>query len=252
MDSPYRSIGFAKLADASLITKADAIIDALTGNAHSTTPKPTLAAVQTAATVFQEALAAAEGGEKLKTAEKNAARATLLTLLRSLALYVQQNCQDDLAILLSSGFDARKAPAPAGALLVRGVLSGVLDFRSKPVVNAKACEAQTTTEVNKPETWEDAGTFSSTRIALADLTPGTIYWARVRAIGAAGPGGVERDRVGDGDVAARRRRWKKSRATGRQGLSFFNPWRPLRDGKGGAARGGGGPSFREFPEKTRV
>ena len=44
-----------------------------------------------------------------------------------------------------------------------------------------------TTDINKDE-WESVGTFTSTRFTLEDLKPGSTYWARERAIGAAGPG----------------------------------------------------------------
>ena len=195
MNKPLVSLGFSRLADANLVTKTNQIIAGMTGNPSYPKPTPTLAAVQTATTAFSDALTAAADGGKTKTALKNAAREELLALLRNLALFVQQNCTDDLAVLLSSGFDARKEPQPAGTLpapegatLLNGTLSGVLDLRSRPVVNAKSYEAQTTTDVNKDESWKDVGTFTSTRIALEDLTPGMTYWARVRAIGSAGPG----------------------------------------------------------------
>ena len=77
-------------------------------------------------------------------------------------------------------------PAPDGTTLLNGTRTGVPDLRSRAVVNAKSYEAQTTPDLNKEESWEDVGTFTSTRIALEDLTPGMTYWARVRAIGAAG------------------------------------------------------------------
>jgi hypothetical protein len=195
MSRPFVAINFAKLGDSSLVTKTEYIITSMTGNTHYPTPTPTIPVVQTAATAFQDTLAAATDGGKIKTAQKNAAREALLDLLRNLALYVQQHCQDDLATLLSSGFEARKEPQPAGVLpapegatLLNGTLTGTLNLRSKPVTNARSYEAQTTTDVNKADSWDAVGTFTSTRIELADLTPGTTYWARLRAIGAAGPG----------------------------------------------------------------
>ena len=116
MNKPLVSLGFSRLADANLVTKTNQIIAGLTGNTSYPKPTPTLAAVQTATTAFSDALTAAADGGKTKTALKNAAREELLALLRNLALFVQQNCTDDLAVLLSSGFDARKEPQPAGTL----------------------------------------------------------------------------------------------------------------------------------------
>ena len=111
------SLGFTKLADGNLVTKTGQIIASMTGNANYTKPAPTLAVVQTTATTFSTALTAASDGGKTKTADKNAARSELLGLLQNLALYVQQTCNEDLAVLLSSGFDAQKEPHPAGCCL---------------------------------------------------------------------------------------------------------------------------------------
>ena len=194
MKKPIVSLSFSKLTDGNLVTKTNQIIASLTGNASYPTPSPTLPVVQTATAAFSTALTAAADGGRTKTAEKNAARSVLLGLLRNLALYVQQHCNDDLPMLLSSGFDAQKEPQPAGVLpapesvtLTQSPLSGRLDFRGAPVANASAYEGQMTTDINKDE-WKDVGTFTSTRFSLDDLKPGTTYWARSRAIGAAGPG----------------------------------------------------------------
>lgn len=119
----------------------------------------------------------------------------LVDRLRSLALYVQQECDGDLAVLLTSGFEANKAPTPAGVLpapqqvtLTQGTLSGSLDLRGRPVPNAGAYEAQKTTSVANPGSWESVQPATAARVTLEGLTPGTNYWARLRAIGAAGPG----------------------------------------------------------------
>ena len=194
MKKPIVSLSFAKLADANLVTKTNQILASMTGNTNYPTPTPTLPVVQAAATAFSSALTAAADGGRTKTAEKNAARTVLLGLLRNLALYVQQHCNEDLVVLLTSGFDAQKEPQPAGVLpaplgatLTQGPLSGRLDFRTASVANASAYEGQMTTDINKSE-WEDVGTFTATRFSLDDLKPGTVYWARSRAVGSEGPG----------------------------------------------------------------
>ena len=194
MKMPIVSLSFARLADASLVTKTNQIIASMTGNTNYPTPTPTLPVVQAAAAAFTSALTAAADGGRTKTAEKNAARTVLLGLLRNLALYVQQQCDEDLAVLLGSGFDAQKEPQPAGTLpapqgatLRQSTLSRQLDFRAGAVANASAYEAQMTTDIGKDE-WENVGTFTATRFSLDDLKPGTTYWARSRAVGSAGPG----------------------------------------------------------------
>jgi hypothetical protein len=55
-------------------------------------------------------------------------------------------------------------------------------IRMLPILNAKSYQVQTATAANGP--WQEAGIFTQARrIVLPGLTPGTIYFARARAIG---------------------------------------------------------------------
>ncbi len=189
------TLAFARLPDADLITKATFIVASLTNNLNFPTPQPALTVVQPLIEAFQTALAAAADGGKIKTAEKNAAREALVEPLRNLAIYVQQNCGNDLTKFLSSGFDLRKQPEPSGLLPApQGVtltptgISGEIGLRGSAVANARAYEAQSCLDPANNAEWEDQGTFSSTRATLSGLTPGKVVWVRERAIGAAGPG----------------------------------------------------------------
>ena len=154
-----------------------------------------MASVQTSLTAFQNALAEAKDGGSAKTAAKNAAREVLMEKLRNLALYVQLACGGDLAVLLASGFEAMKVPTPAGVLpapeqvtLTQGTLSGSLDLRGCPVPNAGAYEGQMTTTIDNPGCCRSVDQTPAAQVTLEQLTPGTNYWGRLRAIGSAGPG----------------------------------------------------------------
>ena len=189
------SLSFARATDGNLVIFTDSVISKMTNNAEYPTPTPTLASVQTSLTAFQDALAEAKDGGPSKTAAKNAAREVLMTKLRNLTLYVQMECGDDLAVLLTSGFEATKTPTPAGILpapqqvtLTQGPLSGTLDLRGRPVSNAGAYEAQKTTRIDNPGSWESVDQMTAARMQIEGLTPGKTYWARIRAIGSAGPG----------------------------------------------------------------
>jgi hypothetical protein len=84
------------------------IVAAMTGNAHYATPAPALADITTAVGAFTAAVADAVDGGKTLTAIKNERRAALVALMRQLASYVQATCNEDMAVLLSSGFPNQK------------------------------------------------------------------------------------------------------------------------------------------------
>jgi hypothetical protein len=187
--------GFSRYSDAEIYTAANNILGAMNGNMRFPSPQPALTELKSHIEAYGKALEEAADGGRMYIAAKNGARAVLTATLDALALYVQQNCGNDLAALLSSGFSARKTPQPAGIVeapkdlvLKPNHLSGRLDVRAKAVPNAAAYEPQTTTDPSNEESWKGRGTFTSTRITLDEFKPGTVYWARLRAVGAAGPG----------------------------------------------------------------
>src|SRR5438067_1083979 len=93
-------------SDAELIVDSGRILAGLTGNASYPTPNPTLAAVGTARTGFINTVNNLDGSQGA-TAARDTARIALVNVLRDLSLYVQGACQNDLTVLLSSGFTAQ-------------------------------------------------------------------------------------------------------------------------------------------------
>jgi len=65
----------------------------------------TIANLQAARDDLTAKMAAAQTGGPADTAAKNNSRQTLIGMLRDVAAYVQIRCNDDPAILLSSGFE---------------------------------------------------------------------------------------------------------------------------------------------------
>lgn len=192
---PQVTFSFTRLPDAGLITKALFVTDSMTNNAAFPEPDPAIPDVIALNTAFQKAVVAMEDGGKRRTVKKNEAREALLDALRSLATWVQGHCDNNLAILLSSGFDARKAPERAGILpapqfltLTNTAISGEVSTRAGSVENARSFELQSCTDPANDPDWQHLGTFSSTRATIGGLTPGKIVWMRLRAIGSAGPG----------------------------------------------------------------
>jgi hypothetical protein len=100
------STNFGRLSDTELDNFAQGVIDALTGNATYPTPPVTLANLQAAVDDYTAKMAAAQTGGVADTAAKNNARNTLEEMLRKVATYVQMMCNEDPALLLTSGFQS--------------------------------------------------------------------------------------------------------------------------------------------------
>jgi hypothetical protein len=112
--------------------------------------------------------------------------------VRQLAAYVQFTANADLDVLLSSGFNAIKARTPVATVktpvnsrLTQGEMSGELLFRFKrDGANSTSFSVQHAETPDGPYT--DHAPVTKARMSTFGLTPGKIYWMRVRANGAGG------------------------------------------------------------------
>jgi hypothetical protein len=143
--------------------------------------------LQTQQNDFTNKIAAAQAGGPADTAAKNNSRQTLLGMLRLLAAYVQMSCNNDMARLLSSGFQAQstnRASAPLDqpqTLALKNGTSGQLVASVSPVKNTSMYEGRIKLE---GADWQPS-IFSgdSQHITFDGLTPGKMYTAQVRALG---------------------------------------------------------------------
>ena len=192
---PYRVRIADKLKTQSaeqLITTAGAVITGLTNNPALPAPTVDLKTVQAAIDGLNAALAAQAHGGSAATAEKNNKQEELIVLLRKLKHYVEDNCGNDLAVLLSSGFQAASTTRNRSPLASPAILS--VDFGNStelvlkvtPISHARCYEVRSAAvgTGNAPGPWQTAGLFTSSRsITVADLVPGTTYVFQVRAVG---------------------------------------------------------------------
>ncbi|HEU5122741.1 MAG TPA: fibronectin type III domain-containing protein [Verrucomicrobiae bacterium] len=126
-------------------------------------------------------------GTRKDTVAKNLARRTLLNLLRQEAAYVQSLANENLEMLLSSGFQSvstnrAQIELPKPVIdRVDNPASAQLALRLQPVPTARAYEVRLSYAGGN---WQGAGVFTQARkIILTDLTPGTTYTIQARAIG---------------------------------------------------------------------
>jgi hypothetical protein len=184
----YRvSLGFGQFPDGPLESFTGGIIKCMTGNAAYTDPVIPLTDLTAKVGVFHDALAAMAQGGTQATAYKNQVRAELIAMLKQLAYYVQNACNNDLSVLLSSGFQVAstnrtRLPLPQPAiLLLTNPMSGQLGLRISPLANARSYEVRYQTGGGS---FVAAGTFTSTRgVVVNGLTPGVVYTLQVRGVG---------------------------------------------------------------------
>ncbi len=108
-------------------------------------------------------------------------------MLRQQASYVQTVANDDLAVILTSGFTVNStnrasAPLPKPSIEnIDNLASTQLMVRLTPIDNARAYEVRINPGNN---TWQNAGVFTKARrVVLENLTPGTTYDIQARAVG---------------------------------------------------------------------
>jgi hypothetical protein len=184
----YRvSLAFAQLPDKDLDNFAQGTIEGFTGNADLPSPTVPIAQITTLKQALVDALAAQVQGGTGATAAKNNARDALVTALRKNAGYVEITCNNDLAILLSSGYEAsstNRAQTPIEKVQIISVdhsASGQLKVRIKAIANAKGFDGRIKSGNGD---WGPIQSFPSSRsIIFPGLTPGTTYTIQVRAVG---------------------------------------------------------------------
>ena len=185
-------LGFTNAPDHTLEETTGGILDNLYGNPAFPTPPVTQPALQAGLAAFTAAIAAQAQGGTAATAAKSNQRAALVDLLRQLAGYVQEKCGNNLATLLSSGFDAVSTNRASVALPRPAILSldngnsGQLLAKVTPIANAKCYEVRHAAVAagGAPGPWQSGGLFTNSRsMPLNGLTPGTNYTVQVRAIG---------------------------------------------------------------------
>ena len=186
---------FDRQTDTQLVTCAGTIIQGMTGSAVFASPPVELKAVQTAADDLASALAAQPHGGTAATAFKKNKRDELISLLRRMAHYVQDNSGGDTAAILGAGF-ALRASRPAGSAIEKPSIVRIdfgnttqLIVRSRRIARARCYEVRYAAIGGGAgeSPWESAGLFTNSRsMTVSRLTPGTTYVFQVRAIGSSG------------------------------------------------------------------
>ena len=192
------SLAYKYMPAAMILALLGWVIKCMTGNTSFPKPPiPLVAAVPpdpdapldmtTRMTVLDAAIKNAVGGGQIQTAAKNAALASAFEGLDANAFYVQTIARTNLAMMLTSGYQAASTnhgQSPLATPSITGIdndTSTQLDVHVSPITNAGGYEAQICTGTGA---WTTVKFSTQARtITLTGLTTGTVYQVRVRALG---------------------------------------------------------------------
>lgn len=186
------SLSFGSAPDRKLEDAAAAVLANLYGNPAFATPPVPQTELASLLLAFQDALAAMAQGGTAATAAKNNKRVELIAKLKELAFYVQVESDNDLALLLSSGFQAmstNRSREPLAAPVIERIVpgqTGELLVTVTAIANARGYEVEVAPVTGETTIgpWGPAGFHSgSRRMSVGGLTRGSTYAFRVRAMG---------------------------------------------------------------------
>ena len=191
---PNKSIAVLSLPKPvpALITYAQSVVTAMTGNPSFPTPTPALAAVTTGITALHNAEASALARTKGAVEVRNNKRADLVTLLQQLRNYIQTVADGDVdtaaAVIRSAGIAVRKTAVrrPRGFDAIQGAASGSAKLVAASAGRRASYEWQYSTDGGK--TWVIAPATLQAKTTVTGLTPGATVEFRYRAVLKTGEG----------------------------------------------------------------
>lgn len=191
--SIHRSVAILKLPKSVplLVTYAQGIVTAMTGNAAFTSPDPPLATVTTAISALQTAQTVMTRS-KGATAARNDKRVALVTLLERLKGYVQITADADVensaAIVQSAGMIVRRTPLRTALAFhaKEGAVSGAVKLLAPRAGRYSFYEWQYSTDVGK--TWTAWSASLQAKTTVTGLLPGSTVLFRYRPGTKAGEG----------------------------------------------------------------
>ncbi len=186
------SLGFSRSSDGNLVNASETVLAEMYNQSAFASPPVTAVDLRESISAFTGAMAMMANGGPASTANKNNRRAELITLMKDLAFYVQMASNNDLATLLSSGFEAvstnrtrETLPAPEYVTVKNGQSRQSLTT-AQPVKNARGYEMQyaPVDDAGTSGEWINVPfTTSSRNIPVDGLVSGKMYIYRVRAMG---------------------------------------------------------------------
>src|SRR5581483_179357 len=104
------NVGYGPLSDKDVATEGVAVVKGLTNNPKFANPPINPTDLKAQIDTYASLIAASADGSRQAIAERKKQRAVVVKMLRQLGHWVEANCNDDPAILQSSGFQQRAMP----------------------------------------------------------------------------------------------------------------------------------------------
>jgi hypothetical protein len=189
---PITSKDFATYTVEDYIGFTTNVITHVTGYAPVAAIKPPIADMQIGLDDLIAKNGAAKNRGRMEIMQRDLAHGTSVNQMRQWASYIDSVANGDRMLILDCGFQLRRAstpstvPAiPANVRVGFGKSSGELVLRCKGGRNVRNFAIQYALSVDGP--WLDRPLATKARgTVVPGLTPGTMYWFRMRANGAAG------------------------------------------------------------------
>jgi hypothetical protein len=195
--TPIKAVAnFSAMEDAGLSIYAGAVAKGMTGNSDLSKSPVEIAVFSANVRAFTDAIQAALDGGKNAIALKDKQRKIVVRDMKVLAIYVQNNCNDDMSIFTSSGFIAqtpvKTSGLPVAMPTIRnldyGAVSGQLTVTVKRVVGGRAYFIRYGAIANGAvASWTtiSAATVNK-KLVISGLTPGVTYGFQIQALGTVG------------------------------------------------------------------
>ena len=180
--------GFERLAPVEVSKVAGKTIAGFTGNEALPEPPVPPAVMSPKKVVLDDAIIKADKGGSLATARRNALLVEMMVDLNKNASYVDINCNDELTILLSSGYEAvstnraQRVLNPPQIVAVESRQSGELRARIRADRNSKSYVGRIK-QANGGEFGPTISFASSRDIIFKGLVAGMTYILELMAVG---------------------------------------------------------------------
>jgi hypothetical protein len=192
------SLLFMKLGDTDFVSYCHTVATRLPNNPLFPSPPVDPTVFKTAVDSLATSVTVAKDGGKKAVAEKNKQRHTAATMMRTLAHYVEANCNNDLPTLLSSGFEPKPQTKAQAQPLEQPIINDVTHGKEagQMIADLKRVEGARVYDIRSgempggntaPTTWSDQYFPNARKPAVINgLKPGTTYAFQVRAYGPLG------------------------------------------------------------------